>query len=110
MNMRYELGARIREYRERLNISQKELAARLGVSNARVSNWEQGINRPDVDTLSDLCQTLEISPNELLNVEQIPVSAADAALIRSYNSLDAHGKRVVEAVLELELERCAANQ
>lgn len=106
MKMKYELGARIREFRERLDISQKELAAKLGVSNARLSNWEQGINRPDVDTLPLLCQALKVSPNALLNVDQIPVSTEDLELLRSYHLLDEHGKRIVDAVLQIESERC----
>ena len=44
--MKYEIGARIRKYREMSGFSQKELAQKIGVSNSRVSNWEQGINRP----------------------------------------------------------------
>lgn len=66
--MKYEIGERIRKYREELGISQKELAQRLGVSNSRVSNWEQGINRPDANVLADICRTLNVSPSDLLNV------------------------------------------
>ena len=109
MKMKYELGARIREFRERLDISQKELAAKLGVSSARLSNWEQGINRPDVDTLPMICQALDISPNALLNVDQAPVSAEDLGLLRRYHGLDDYGMRVVNAVLDIELERCASH-
>lgn len=49
-------------------MSQKELALKLGVSNSRVSNWEQGTNRPDADFLADICQALNVSPSELLDV------------------------------------------
>ena len=47
--MKYEIGARIRKFREQRGLSQKEFAQLIGMSNARVSNWEQGLNRPDVD-------------------------------------------------------------
>ena len=66
--MKYEIGARIRKIREDRGYSQKELAELIGVSNSRVSNWEQGINRPDADILVDLCKTLNVSPSELLDV------------------------------------------
>ena len=66
--MKYEIGNRIRKYREECGISQVQLAKRLGVSNSRVSNWELGINRPDADTLADICRTLNVSPSDLLNV------------------------------------------
>lgn len=66
--MKYEIGARIRKFREDRGYSQIELAQLIGVSNSRVSNWEQGINRPDADILVDLCKTLNVSPSGLLDV------------------------------------------
>lgn len=68
MFLRYEIGKRIRKYREDRNLSQKALADKIGVSNSRISNWEKGINRPDADILADLCVALEVSPSELLDV------------------------------------------
>ena len=66
--MKYEIGSRIRRFREDKGMSQKQLADLLHVSNSRVSNWEQGINRPDADILADICKALNVSPSELLNV------------------------------------------
>ncbi len=66
--MKYEIGNRIRTYRENRGLNQKEFAKLIGVSNSRVSNWEQGINRPDADILVDICKALNVSPSELLDV------------------------------------------
>lgn len=66
--MKYEIGNRIRYFRELRSLNQKELAVRIGVSNSRISNWEQGINRPDADMLVLLCQALEVSADELLDM------------------------------------------
>lgn len=70
--MKYEIGIRIRKYREKSGLSQKELAELINVSNSRISNWEQGINRPDADILADLCRALNVSPSELLDVRLAP--------------------------------------
>lgn len=70
--MKYEIGMRIRKYREKSGLSQKELAELINVSNSRISNWEQGINRPDADILADLCRALNVSPSELLDVRLAP--------------------------------------
>jgi len=67
--LKYGIGARIRKYREQRRLNQKEFAQQIGVSNSRVSNWEQGINRPDADILADICRVLEVSPSELLDVK-----------------------------------------
>lgn len=69
MRMRYEIGSRIRKYREENNLSQKQLAEKIGVSNSRVSNWEQGLNRPDADTLAAICVALDVSPSLLLGIQ-----------------------------------------
>ena len=66
--MKYEIGTRIRKYREVQGISQKEFSQLIKVSSSRVSNWEKGINRPDVDMLADICRALNVSPSELLDV------------------------------------------
>ena len=69
MRMRYEIGSRIRKYREENNLSQKQLAEKIGVSNSRVSNWEQGLNRPDADILAAICMALDVSPSLLLGIQ-----------------------------------------
>ena len=69
MRMRYEIGSRIRKYREENNLSQKQLAEKIGVSNSRVSNWEQGLNRPDADILAAICVALDVSPSLLLEIQ-----------------------------------------
>jgi transcriptional regulator with XRE-family HTH domain len=46
-----DIGARLREERERHGISQRELARRLGVSASLISQVESGQSRPSVSTL-----------------------------------------------------------
>ena len=67
--MKYEIGNRIRKYREEFGLSQTQLAEQIGVSNRRVSNWEQGINRPDADMLAEICMALNVSPSLLLGIQ-----------------------------------------
>ena len=45
------LGQRISLYRKKLNISQEELGARLGVSRQAVSKWETDLSAPDLNNL-----------------------------------------------------------
>lgn len=66
--MKYDIGSKIRRYRESKGLSQKEFAAQVGVTSSRVSNWELGINRPDVDLLAVICKVLQISADELLEI------------------------------------------
>lgn len=66
--MKYEIGNRIRKYRKDRGLTQEQLADMINVSKSRISNWEQGINRPDADVLADMCRALNVSPSELLDV------------------------------------------
>ena len=86
--MKYELGGRIRKFREARKLSQKELAQMIGVSNSRVSNWEQGINRPDADTIVILCKALTVSPSELLNVHLCDdeLSSQERKVLQAYRA------------------------
>jgi transcriptional regulator with XRE-family HTH domain len=63
-----------------------QLGALIGVSNNRVSNWEQGLNRPDADILAALCVALQIPPSELLGVRLSTddLCAHERKLIRAY--------------------------
>ncbi len=66
--MKYKIGGRIKEFRKSRGMTQQELALTIGVSKGRVSNWEQGTNRPDADIIANICEALEVSPSELLDV------------------------------------------
>lgn len=67
--MKYELGSRIRKYREMRGMTQTELAEKIRVSSGRLSNWEQGMYRPNADIIANICKALDISPSELLDVQ-----------------------------------------
>ena len=86
--MKYEIGNRIRKYREECGLSQKQLAEKINVSNSRISNWEQGINRPDADILAKLCTTLNVSPSLLLGVKLSTdeFTEQERSLIKAYRS------------------------
>lgn len=86
MDLKYEIGSRIRKYREERKLSQKQFAELMGISNSRVSNWEQGINRPDADILADICRVLDVSPSALLDVHlsDEELSDQERKVLRAY--------------------------
>ncbi len=85
---KYEIGSRIQYFRKAKNISQKELAEMLGVSNGRVSNWEQGLNRPDADLIAGICSALSVSPSELLDIRitDDDFTGEEREIIKAYRS------------------------
>ncbi|MBQ9401458.1 MAG: helix-turn-helix domain-containing protein [Eubacteriales bacterium] len=62
----YVTGATIKALREKLGMTQAELADKLCVSDKAVSKWENGRGFPDVSLLEPIGKALHISVPELL--------------------------------------------
>ena len=86
--MKYEIGGRIRLYRKQSGLTQEQLASKINVTKSRVSNWEQGINRPDADILADICRALYVSPSDLLDghLSTDELTDHERKVIRAYRS------------------------
>ena len=65
------IGKFIAECRKEKNMTQQELADKLGVTDRAISHWENGRRLPDYSLLKDLCDVLSISINELFSGEKI---------------------------------------
>lgn len=61
-----ELGARIRNSRVKLGLTQKDVAGVLQVSPQAVSKWERGENAPDITLIPQLTRLLSVSSDRLL--------------------------------------------
>lgn len=59
-------GVRLRELREKIGLSQAELADRVGIPIGSIQNWEQARTRPRIETLSKLARALDVTIDELL--------------------------------------------
>lgn len=75
-------------YRKERGLTQEQLADKINVTKSRVSNWEQGINRPDADILTDICRALNVSPSDLLNVHlsSDDLTARERKVIQAYRN------------------------
>ena len=78
----YVTGTTIRQLRERRNMTQAELAEKIGVSSKTVSKWETAKGLPDISLLQPLAQALGISVIELMNGEHITNRNVSANLLR----------------------------
>ena len=78
----YVTGAAIKQLREQKNLTQAELADKLGVSSKAISKWETGKGLPDISLLQPLAQALGISVIELMNGKQIANRNTSANMLR----------------------------
>jgi len=66
------LGYNIHMLRMMKGYSQKSIADKLEKSPNAVSNWELGNTSPSVDDLLKLCDMFDVTPNQVLGVDECP--------------------------------------
>ena len=68
------LAENIRKYRKEKNMSQDELAEKLGVSRQSISLWENGQTQPTIENIIALAKIFNVSTDAILgNAEQADV-------------------------------------
>ena len=85
-----KIGLFISAMRKQSNMTQKELAEKIGVTDKAVSRWETGKGFPDVSLLLPLAEALEISVTEIIigdkiKNEELGVEMMDKTLIDNMN-------------------------
>lgn len=79
-----KVGIKIAKLRKSNNMTQTELADKMGVSFQAVSNWERGNSMPDISKLPELAETFNVSIDEILGENSDFVDAAINNEIGSY--------------------------
>lgn len=107
-NVKETISKNILFYRKQKKLSQKELAKRIGVNNSAISNWENGINSIDIETLFKVCKELEVSIDTMFgnNVDSTPCVAVPSdshEVATAYENADFDTKNNVRFILKLPL-------
>lgn len=98
-----KIGLFIAKCRREKNMTQEDLAVKLGVSNKSISRWENGKTMMDISLFEPLCNELDISIIELLNGERINDKKKDKlytkTLINYSNKVGSRNKQVILTIL-----------
>ena len=62
-----DFGNYLVHLRKNKDMSQKELAEKLDVSNKTISRWETGVSFPDITYLNKMCEIFDVSLSELID-------------------------------------------
>ena len=84
MEEKKTLGKFIQTKRKEKNLSQKQLASMLYVTESAVSKWERGISYPDITMISGICSALEISEHELCTASEDYKQRETERMAKSY--------------------------
>ena len=100
---RINVGENILYWRKLKGLKQDDLAARVGISTAALSNIENGVSKPHIERLEDIADALEIDVAELLQNPQ--------QLLRVHNSVgntDSNGTNALTNFERALLQRFTA--
>ena len=83
---------KIKELREELQLTQKELAEKIGNVQRNISNWESGASEPDCETILKLSEAFDVSIDELFGKEYHvmspqPVVGIEYTILKSIQKL-----------------------
>ena len=92
------IGSYIAQKRRTKNLTQEQLAEKLGVSNKTISKWENGKCMPDYSIIQKLCDALGVTLPELMDGEDV----ADSS-VRVYD--DAQILDLLRRTQELERQK-----
>ena len=105
-----KVGRFIAQNRKNLNLTQKELAEKLGVTDRAVSKWENGRSIPDVGIIESLCKELNISIGEFFAGEKIQEKEykkeTEKMLLASLDEKQLYGVQIVIYILEFVSLEC----
>jgi transcriptional regulator with XRE-family HTH domain len=93
--------------RKRQGLSQQDLAERVGLTKSAISMYEQGARKPSYEMLEALADYFNVDIDFLTGRDATQSGPSPRAynVAIAYDSLDAYGRAVVDAILSLEAQR-----
>ncbi len=91
-----KIGAFIKSQRTELNMTQKDLAEKIGCTDKAISRWETGKGLPDMSFIIPLSKELNVSVSELIYGEKFtPEGSTNNAMIEE-NHIDETNENISE--------------
>ena len=91
-----KIGKFILELRREKNMTQQELADKIGVTDRAISKWENGRGMPDLSLMIPLCKELDITINELISGEKIEKKDYQSKLEENiFKTIDYTNRRII---------------
>lgn len=83
-----DIGSKIRDRREDMDLSQREMAKLIPMNQSNYSKIERNIQEPSMEQLRRICEILNLDPRYLLNLGNAEfLSPADRKLLADIKRL-----------------------
>ena|SRR5665647_383471 len=61
------VNEQLKSARKKAHLTQEDVEIKTGINKKTISNWENGVSRPDVDSLAILCKLYKVNPNSIFD-------------------------------------------
>lgn len=111
--MNQYLITKLKEGRVSKGLKQSDVTKLTGIKNTTLSNYENGVTEPDIDTFLQLCELYGLDYADILgeayglNVQgtDFDIKPSEIEHIKKYRNLDSYGQETVTITLARETER-----
>ena len=76
-----DFGTKIRNSREDMDFSQKDMSDMIPMNQSNYSKIERGLQEPNLEQLRRICQILNLDPNYLLDLNKEDISTKDKQML-----------------------------
>lgn len=97
------LGERLLQYRNRINMSQEQLAEKIGVTRQTISKWETDQSTPDFNKIEPLCEIFHITPDELIKGENATNKTEEKETSKSENTYNQKRNKIKAIILSISI-------
>ena len=112
-NMNSYVIEKLKEGRANAKLKQSEVAKMIGIKGNTLSNYENGVSEPDIDTFCSLCDIYNIDPSTILNEayglgvqgQDFKIKPSEIEHIKKYRALDDSGRNHLDTLLQWESDR-----
>lgn len=107
------LSENIKNARLNKHMTQGDLAKELHKSKNVISNWERGDNKPDAESILQLCSLLDLDPNSLLDWKQgkkLHLSYDEQILVEKYRCIPSWQQKTINTVLNDFVDHCPSKE
>lgn len=104
---------KLKEGRLCKGLKQSDVAKKIGVKGNTLSNYENGVSEPDIDTFCALCEIYDLDPADLLNEAyglivpgcDFSIKPSEIEFLKKYRAIDSEGQRFIDTMLDREFSR-----
>ena len=100
MNQQPAWNEILRKWMAKNQVTQLNMATRLGVTEGAFSHWLHGRREPKIEIIQEIAKIMEISTSALIGEDKQVDSLKEQELLRNYNLLSVSDRMLIDGLLK----------